>query len=524
MEKRLSIGLFEPGMSHLHRVGLAGLYMTLSYFNNTGQAINGARWELQRDRVNLYWQDEEDRVFLDSLFKASFCIDNTGLIDFAAHRLLAAGDLEKIFLNELLLLTFLQHNKQNNIPKNSNKTVNVQFDERQIAISFKPFSSTYAHADAADLMVDKKGHLLKNIRIKGWLYPGAVKRHESAAGAEITEPPQRAVALLYAPVAALYYRLLHRGKDSKFDQRRSAAIVLPHIYDLELYSRSFQNYLTTPVVKLYADSLCDSGLSALTALKAGDDADKLGVDGCSVATTGTVGWAKQQKTRVSVTCIDSFNEAKLNLFDISWRCLPNKIIVKNRDRTEQTTSVQADTYYVVTSLSRGLIADNIALGKNWFQGFWELMSSKEQAQIIVSYEKGGLNEMTKENVWSSETDRLFVEAFHVAVRHRYGALASRTKPGEDIPFDREFERMRTGLMRCKNAQTLRAELADFFARGGINQTLQESWCKLLPLLSGQDWQRARDLALFSLASYSGEGADKVVDTGENNINETEDKS
>ena len=70
---------------------------------------------------------------------------------------------------------------------------------------------------------------------------------------------------------------------------------------------------------------------------------------------------------------------------------------------------------------------------------------------------------------SYQPDKLFVDAVHVAIRNRYGALAAQaSKKGEKIPFDRKFTRMRTGLMRAKNAQTLRAELADLFARGGLN--------------------------------------------------------
>ena len=112
--------------------------------------------------------------------------------------------------------------------------------------------------------------------------------------------------------------------------------------------------------------------------------------------------------------------------------------------------------------------------------------------------------------WPNDSDRKFVEAVHDAIRNRYGALASRAKQGgEPIRFDREYERMRTGLMRAKNAQTLRAELSDFFARGGTNKTLRESWKDLLPLFSGSDWQRAKDLALYALASYAGKGIEEV---------------
>lgn len=80
--------------------------------------------------------------------------------------------------------------------------------------------------------------------------------------------------------------------------------------------------------------------------------------------------------------------------------------------------------------------------------------------------------------------------------------------------------MRTGLMRAKNAQTLRAELADLFARGGVNKVLQEKWQDILPIFSSHDWQRSRDLALLALASYAGKGAEHIEATsGEENVPE-----
>jgi len=69
--------------------------------------------------------------------------------------------------------------------------------------------------------------------------------------------------------------------------------------------------------------------------------------------------------------------------------------------------------------------------------------------------------------------------------------------------------MRTGLMRAKNAQTLRAELADFFSRGGINPVLQEDWRQVLGIMVQPDWQKARDLALLGLASYKGKGVTEL---------------
>ena len=60
-----------------------------------------------------------------------------------------------------------------------------------------------------------------------------------------------------------------------------------------------------------------------------------------------------------------------------------------------------------------------------------------------------------------------------------------------------------------------------FARGRINKTLQKNWAELLPLFTGSDWQRARDLALLALASYMGKGAESIEsrtgNTGEERI-------
>ena len=349
MEKELKIGLFDPGMSHLHRVGLAGLYMTLRYLNDSGKSFANASWELHNDRIVLRWQCD-DNLFFEELFLASFGRDSRGLIDFAAHRRLPMGDMERVFLNEALLMTYLQHNKQNKIPKGSTRNINIDFGDKTVSLTYKPFVNSYEHVQAAKHITNKKGQLNKNIQIKGWLYPGAVKRHEKVSASEIEEPPERFISLLYAPVASLYYRLSHKDKDGKFDARRSAAIVLPHIRDLEQYARSFQRYLVSPVEKLYADGLGDAGLAALVALKADEHMEDLGVTGCSVLTMGSVGWSKQQKTRSAVTNLENVGGNHLTLFDFTYKHLPNKIVIKSPD---EKSADKVSTYYVATSLCRG---------------------------------------------------------------------------------------------------------------------------------------------------------------------------
>jgi len=547
-KQTLSIGLFDPGMSPLHRVGMAGLYMTLKWLNERGLRFDGTAWTLEKERVTITWQADSagSKDFFDWLFRESFGIDNRkfpGLIDFAAHRGHLMGDLERISFSEALRMTFLQHNKQNRIPKGtSDKVISTSHNnDKQILALYKPFVNPYAHATAAELLLDSKGRLADTnmIKIKGWLYPGAGERHSNLSGTEIEETPARLICLLYAPVAALYYRLVHRGWDGRYDARRGTAVVLPHLTNLEAYACCYQRYLQAPVASLYADrpsdeppvtalyadGAGDAGMSGLVALKAGEHLDKLGVTGCTVFTMGTVGWSSQQKTRTKVAAIDDIDSNRLDLFNCACRCLKNRFIPKDTTATrakKQKGKKQKEkpgpSFFVATSLARGLIADNIIQGRDqgreWFSGFSDLMLSQERAKII-SYEKGGLKQMIDDAPWSHEADRKFVEAVHAAIRNRYGALASQAKKrGETIRFDREFERMRTGLARAKNAQTLRAELADLFTRsGGLNKPLQEQWRELLPLFTGTDWQRARDLALLALASYAGDGS-KEIESGE----------
>jgi len=406
--------------------------------------------------------------------------------------------------------SFLQHNKQNRIPKGTpSREVVLALGDRQVVVEYRALVKPYAHAEAAKSLENKRGGLERSITVKGWLYPGAAERHSNLTGTEMEEPPEKYICLVFAPVGALFYRLSHRGIDGQFDKRRGTAVCFPHIRDLEEYSRCYERYLRSPVEHLSADGLGDAGLSALVALRADESMRKLGITGCTVLTMGTVGWSKQQRTRTGVLVLEDVSEPVLDTFDLVYTCL-NNIVFFKESRPQKAGSQAQTKYFVGTRLTRGLIADNIATGTEWFRGFAQLMCSQKRA-AAVAFERGGLKEMVDKVKWDYEADKIFVQAVHTAIRSRYGALAAQAKDrGETVRFDREFERMRSGLMRAKNAQTLRAELADLFARGGVNKALQAQWPKILPLFTGSDWQRARDLALLGLASYAGKGAQEIT--------------
>jgi CRISPR-associated protein Cas8a1/Csx13 len=113
--------------------------------------------------------------------------------------------------------------------------------------------------------------------------------------------------------------------------------------------------------------------------------------------------------------------------------------------------------------------------------------------------------MVEEAAFDDKRERTFVRACHEAWRRRMGQIGERARrEGASFPdlVSREFERIRIGFARCKNAATLRETVTDFWARaGGPLPALQVSWQGILPLLGDKNWRQAKDLALLALASY-----------------------
>ena len=511
MEKSLTMSLFDPMMTNFHRIGLAGLFMSLQQLGKSG-GVEGGTWDLSDVGVTLRWGDKP-KEFFEKLLSSSFRVSNDGLVDFAAHRSRGMGTAEKTLLQQALFETFLNHNKQNKVPKGTALAqVSVPIEGKNPVFSYKPLVKSFAHSEAVKDLFTGSGQTIKeSIPIKKWLLPGAVQRHSEIASTCLEEPPERYLCLLFAPMACLYYRLSLLARDGKWDKRKRAAVVIPHITNLRTYADAFQRYLVSPMGRLSASGLADAGLSALLCLKAEESMDTLGITGFSVITYGKVPWDKNQTPRTGSIDFQDVRPETLDRFSLAWKCLGNRTLILQQKDPAAKGNGKGETLLArsVTSPVRGLISENISAGKPWYQGFSALFTSKELARRI-SYEREGLFAMVSEIVWDLSSEEKFVEAIHQAIRFRFGKLASQAKErNERPPFDREFERMRTGLMRAKNAQTLRAELADFFSRGGINPVLQEDWKQVLGIMVQPDWQKARDLALLGLASYKGKGVKEL---------------
>ena len=497
MPGKLALKLFNPGMTHLHKVGLAGLYMTLKQLDPSAYQEQGG-WNLSDTGVEFFW-NRTPRDLLGPVIENAFGISKEGLIDFLVHRNSRIGDIEKVQIHKAILQSFLQHGRTRTLGKKE-VALSFEYDDKKVTERIKPLI-WYQHQK--NHLFKKNGEFSKNIKLAGWAFPGGGVRHVAfSPPTTLTTDSAMFLCLLFAPAGSLYFLIASKNQDGKYDHRKGAAIVLPHITNLHTYEHCYRNYLESPVVRLYANSLGDAGLSALAILNLHYEPGtlrQLEINSCSVITLGTIPWAKQQKTRTAVEQIKKINSKVLSFFDYASKALRHRFIIKNDE-----------TYYVQTSTARGLIAENIAANRPWFENFYTIMQSKALARQTC-YDRKGLQEMTQSDRTSwPEEDGLLVEAVHNALRNRYGALAARAKvKGEQVRFEREFERIRTSLMRAKNVQTMRAELADLFARGGINKSLQRNWKKILPIFTGKDWQKSRDLALLALASYAGKGADAI---------------
>jgi len=492
--------LGDPSMTLLHRAGLAGLWMTLKQLE-TEKVItpHGLKWELNDRSVTLSWE-ASDREVIDWLLKEAYQIED-GLI---ALRGLDSKTMNleiQVTMHQGILGTFLQHNSTHKSEGVISRSFIIDEDKPEIPVKYKALSS-YVYQDFADSLCDNNGKLLtKTISVAGWLNPGAVVKHNAfSSDTSFEEPPEQALILLFAPVACCYYSLRSQLRD----KRSQYSLVIPEITNLRTYAeyRQSPNFREAGYLDFFAYGLGDAGLRFLTYEKA---AQKVGK--CQVVTLGTVSWSSQQKTRTDIYVVD-----------------PDYQVCQTYEACKSYFSdrlaVGKEGAFVPKSLAREFIAENLARNKPWYAGISDVITSNELFQQLT-YERGGLNQMVKAAKWDTETEKLFVQTCHEAIRYTFGQLKKNAEKRGEVPnFDRETIRIRTGLGRCKNANTFREFISDFFARAGKLPTLQAHWTELMNMILN-DWKKSRDLALLALASYKGKGVD-VEDAEDSTEANTED--
>ncbi|MBF2063533.1 MAG: type I-MYXAN CRISPR-associated Cas8a1/Cmx1 [Calothrix sp. C42_A2020_038] len=486
----LELDLGNPSFTLLHRAGLAGLWMTLNQLKKEKIEVpNGLDWQLSERQVQLNCNGN-DREILEWLLKESFQLNN-GIITLRGLDSKSMREDVQIIIHQGILGTLLQHTITHKSDGIVTKSLSLGEDELEIQVKYKSLQS-YVYQEFAANLCDKNGKLrTEYISVAGWLNPGAVVKHVAfSSDTSFKELPENAFVLLFAPVACYYYILGSKLRD----KRAQYALVVPEVTDLEKYAQFRQNpNLRNATYKdFHASGLGDAGLKFLTLNTTVNIAQTFNVQRCQVLTLGTVAWSTQQKTRTDLYVVEVTDEVCHN-YQVCDDWLKDEAIAGK------------DGGFVVTSFAKELIAENLVKKLPWYFGISDKVNSNKLFQYLA-YERGGLYQVIQK-IHSDEREKLFVKACHEAIQYTFGKIADvATKRGESPNFDRETVRIRTGLGRCKNSETFREFITDFWSRAGKIPTLQKHWEELMDfVMSDKNWKKSRDLALLALASYKGKG-------------------
>ncbi|CAN5244855.1 type I-MYXAN CRISPR-associated Cas8a1/Cmx1 [soil metagenome] len=534
-ESELTMNLFAPGMSALHRAGLGGLACTLKALEKQhqlnledsmlpGPLIDDEYpWTITEHAVTLkFGNPEKAGVYLEKLFAFAFGIRKDGLISLPGQydnepSAAVLADLQAGFT-----LTFLQHGRVRALAK---EPTTVSYDPESegkpgVQVTYKKCTA-FKHQNGWEELVDKKGCIAKGtMKVDGPISPGTVVRHVAFTGDTGAEdPPERMLPLYFALVGCLSLPV----------NRGVAALIIPEVTDLTEFVIDRPAMTPTTAVDCQIANAADAAFRAQARLRksprrtaAVQSAARTSlqgsttIPGCYSMTFMPTAWASQQKSRVATLHVSADDDKTLERFERAALHLPPRVktrIVKEttgkgkaKVTTERPESFRAD------SVTRPLIAENLALNRKWYAGFIKLMTRINPAtdkpyrdQLSYPEERKGLHAMIADDtMWDESGERIVVQAVHEALRGRYAQIADENKTNPVAMrnrFSGEYDKWRLAFAGSKTPDQFRKSLCDLFSRAGRNQILQKQWAQVLPMLRTSNWQHARDLALLALCSY-----------------------
>ena len=528
---KLTMSLFAPGMSILHRAGLGGLACTLKYIERAAKKGRLADdqlprgpwsdgkppWTINSQQITLdFWEPENAEDYLRRLFDSAFRVED-GLIFLPGQYASTVPPLPvRVYLQQGITLSFLQHGRVRSLAKT--ETV-LQYqpegaDGKTIELHYKR-CSRYKHQDGWKDLVDNKGCLkLGPIEVVGPLSPGSVVRHNAFAGqTKIEERPSHILPLYFALVGCLTLAI----------NRGSGVLIVPDVHDLLEFIEMRPWITPTTDRQCRIASATDAALQALLRVKLKQTVHDNELPACYAATFRPTPWASQQKSRVRTLLVPPGQDLELEQFETALVALPPRIagrtVSETQGRGKQKTTTERQEWFWVDSIVRPLVADNLARGQPWYRGFVDLMTkldpvNKKPLRKKLLFEKEGLHAMIEKIPWKDEGESTVVRAVHEALRRRYGQIANENKGNPVAMKNRwtgEYDRWRLAFAGAKTSDQFRRSLCDLFSRAGVNSVLQHEWKGLLPMFAESHWQLTRDLALLGLASYTGSGARETED-------------
>lgn len=534
---RITMALFAPGMSLLHRAGLGGLACTLKAMERQYEEglLSKAKlpapftdeqppWEIDEHTVTLkFGKPENAGEYLKRLFAFAFGVRKDGLIVLPGQLATEPSAAVLADLQSGLTLTFLQHGKVRQLAK---EPTTLSYDPEGegipgVIVQFRKCSG-FKHQDGWEAFVDKAGCLISGmIKVDGPISPGTIVRHVAYTSDTAAEdPPERMLPLYFALIGCLALPV----------NRGVAVLLVPEVENLLDFIYDRPAMTPTTVIDCQIANAADAAFRAQVRVRDNPVRQAYvasrtrtviagsALPGCYAMTFTPTAWASQQNSRVATIHIPPGDDRILDRFERALAHLPPRIktrtIKETTGRGRQRIVKERQESFRADSIIRPMIAENLALGRPWYSGFVRLLTRINPAtgkpyRDQLCYERRGLHAMiSDETMWDAAGEAAVVRAVHEAMRSRYGRIAEENKGNPAAMrnrFSGEYDRWRLAFAGAKTADQFRRALCDLFSRAGSNSVLKQSWQDILPMLRADNWQHARDLALLGLCSYQGRG-------------------
>ena len=334
---RLTMRLFAPGMTEMHRAGLGGLAATLHLIEQKARdneleddEIPGGPWadgdeppwEIEPYAITLrFGEPEKAKEFLQRLFAFAFSLDGSILSLPSQYD----GDVPVIIraiIQQGITLTFLQHGQTRKLAKTATQlNYNPEGKPGQdVAFEYKA-CSYYKHQSGWKDLIDKKNGTLnpKPIEVSGPISPGAVVRHNAFSGQTKIEETADLILPLYFSLIGCLTMSINRG---------SGVLIVPEMNDLTEFM-ALRPLMTPRVPRdCQITGSSDAVLQAMVRLKADEKAKQFNLPGCHAITFQPTPWASQQKSRVNAVHVPASSTESLNQFKTALACLPPKVVSK----------------------------------------------------------------------------------------------------------------------------------------------------------------------------------------------------
>ncbi|MBI4661755.1 MAG: type I-MYXAN CRISPR-associated Cas8a1/Cmx1 [Verrucomicrobia bacterium] len=569
VEQSLTWRLSDQGMDLLERAGLAGLYMALQSASKTG-SLSPLSWhedDLRSDSVTVRWSGPAKPGFV-KLMDWAWQLSEGLLYLPGVHDDRDRAALQyRVPMHSGIMRTFLQH--PNTQPKLEavDRVIEVE-EDKTIVVRFEPPAARvddpkrgnnpktkrlYKKKIAADCLkphtdlekkkfFDRAGCFSTNdVSLSNWVYPGIAGRYGDEKSWD--GPATIALLLMLAPTVCLYHRLQGEGGNWVF--------VVPDVRDVEEFAA------TRRLMNLNADfidvaSLGDAGLQFLAEYSTRSPRKVLG-SGCRVVAMGYVGYYQGQSIRKSVLDIPP-DLLSVRRYRILHRELPNTFVrlktqssadvseapktngqKKKADKSGQSAGDGAKaTGFIKLPSGRGRIADNLVRGWPWYADLaiptgWDHDElERERKRNKELNDRDGKNRPTshetilfaalgsqrrklmkliaEDDMWDTEAERVFVEAFWEALDSLYAQEAAAIERGGTRTIEDRFKDLnddiRRRLTQAKTRALLRTVLADLFAKAGRQKSIRNHPAAIWRLIDHPDhWRKGRDLALLALTSH-----------------------